>query len=66
MKSAIKMSYGETTSKCVIRFDLENIPEKSQCECPVGLGGTGYHVLESLLFQKHFNDTMTLGNNCLS
>ena len=36
VKSVIKKSYGETTRKCFIQFDSENIPEKSHCECPVG------------------------------
>ena len=39
MKSVIKKSYGETTRKCFIQFDSENIPEKSHCEWPVGLSG---------------------------
>ena len=39
MKSVNKKSYGETTRKCFIQFDSENIPEKSHCEWPVGLSG---------------------------
>ena len=57
VKSVIKNSYGETTRKCVIQFDSENIPEKSHCECPVGLSEICCHILVSLLFLKHFNDT---------
>ena len=50
VKSVIKMSYGETTRKCVIQFDSENIPVKSHCECPVELSGICCHILASLLF----------------
>ena len=50
VKSVIKNSYGETTRKCVIQFDSENIPEKSHCECPVGMSGICCHILASLLF----------------
>lgn len=39
VKSVIKKSYGETTRKRVIQFDSGNMPEKSHCECPVGLSG---------------------------
>lgn len=39
VKSVIKKSYGETTRKRVIQFDLGNIPVKSHCECPIGLSG---------------------------
>ena len=39
VKSVIKKSYGETTRKRVIQFDSGSIPEKSHCECPVGLSG---------------------------
>ena len=57
VKSVIKKSYGETTRKCVIQFERtfqrtfsENIPEKSHCECPVGMSGICCHILTSLLF----------------
>ena len=50
VKSVIKNSYGETTRKCVIQFDSENIPEKSHCECSVGMSGICCHILASLLF----------------
>ena len=57
VKSVIKKSYDETSRKCVILFNLENIPEKCHCECPVRLSGMCCHILASLLFLKHCNET---------
>ena len=50
MKSVSKTSYGETTRKCVMQFVSENIPEKSHCECAVGLNGICCDILAFLLF----------------
>ena len=56
VRGLIKKSYGEQIRPAVILFK-NNIPQKSRCECPVGVSGLCCHVFALLLFLKHFHET---------
>ena len=56
VKAIVKKLYGTEVRPVVILFE-ESVPLKAHCRCPVRLSGLCCHVLELLLFLKHFHGT---------